>query len=266
MDTQTNNQNNNKKANIIKELFSLSFLKDLKWYEWTIIACMTLAQLLLTIFTETNIGSAIFNYSISLAGFLYVVCASRCSFWIFVFGLYQPLAYGFVCLHSQVFGEMIVNFAYFVPMQIIGIILWLKNYKKNPSHQTNVTVKRLNLKSYYLFVPILIMCYIGIYLLLSLIDGQRLPYLDAFISVMSIVGTLLLTLRYVENWYAYIIVNVASSILWLMLTIQGNANAPYILILNITYTLYSIIGLVKWLKYSKNNKNILINNQENINE
>ena len=107
----------------IKELFSLSFLKDFKWYEWAIIACMTIAQLIASILTETNAGIAIFNYTISLAGFLYVVCASRCSFWIFIFGLYQPIGYGIVCLTSGVYGEMIVNFAYFVPMQIIGIAL-----------------------------------------------------------------------------------------------------------------------------------------------
>lgn len=73
------NNNNTSKVSI-KELFSLSFLKDFKWYEWALIACMTIAQIIVSILTETNVGIAIFNYTISLAGFLYVVCASRCSF------------------------------------------------------------------------------------------------------------------------------------------------------------------------------------------
>ena len=233
----------------LKTVFSLSFVKELRWFEWLIIAIMTITQLLLTIFTETNVANAVFNYSISLAGFLYVVCATRCSFWIFVFGLYQPLAYGFVCMNAQVYGEMIVNFAYFAPMQFIGIVLWFKNYFQN-KQQPTIEIKSLKSKQYLYLIPILVFAYVGVYFLLTLVDGQRFPYLDAFISVMSIVGTLLLTLRYKENWYAYLFVNVVSSIMWLLLTINGNLDAPYILTLNVAYVLYSVIGLFKWSKKS----------------
>ena len=246
------------KKNVFKELFSLSFLKDFKWYEWTIIGCMTLAQLLLTIFTETQVGTAIFNYTLSLVGFLYVVFASRCSFWIFILGFYQPIAYGLVCLNAHIYGEMIVNFAYFAPMQIVGIILWLQNYKKQQStpnaNNSVVTVKKLKTKQYYIFVPIIIVSYVALYFILSAINGQRLPYLDALISIMCIVGTMLLTLRYIENWYAYLIVNSVSCFQWLLLTIDGDTTAPYMFILYLAYTLYSVIGLIKWNRYAKQNK------------
>ena len=236
----------------LKEVFSLSFIKELKWYEWVIIAIMTVSQLLLTIFTEINVGKAVFNYSISLAGFLYLVCATRCSFWIFIFGLYQPLAYGFVCLNTGIYGEMLVNFAYFAPIQIVGIILWLKNYKKHSAVLCeNINVKHLKSKHYLVLLFILIVFYISIYFIISNLNGQRIPYLDAFISVMSIIGTGLLTLRYVENWIAYLIVNFASLIMWTILAIQGNTDAPYYVVLYVAYILYSLIGFSQWNKAVK---------------
>ena len=239
----------------IKELFSLSFLKDFKWYEWALIICMTIAQVIVSILTETNVGIAIFNYTISLAGFLYVVCASRCSFWIFIFGLYQPIGYGIICLTSGIYGEMLVNFAYFAPMQIVGMSLWIKNYilKKNQQTLDNtlVYVKRLKPKDYLIILPIVAVCYVAVYFILTLLNGQRLPYLDAFISVLCILGTLLLTLRYIENWYVYLLVNLSSTVLWGISIFQDDISAPFMFILYITYTLYSIIGLFEWRKFVK---------------
>ena len=268
------NNNNTSKVSI-KELFSLSFLKDFKWYEWALIACMTIAQIIVSILTETNVGIAIFNYTISLAGFLYVVCASRCSFWIFIFGLYQPIGYGIVCLTSGVYGEMLVNFAYFAPMQVVGMSLWIKNYliKKNQPNVDNtlVNVKRLRPKDYLIILPIVAVCYVAVYFILALLNGQRLPYLDAFISVLCILGTLLLTLRYVENWYVYLIVNLSSSVLWGISMFQDDVSAPFMFILYITYTLYSVIGLFEWRKFAKleaqvQNDNANNSSQTTINE
>lgn len=236
--------------------FSFNFLKDLKWYEWGIILMMSIAQLFVAIFDNTSVGTAIFNYTITLSSFLYLVCASRCSFWIFVFGLYQPIAYGIVCLNAQLYGEMLVNFAYFAPMQIVGICLWLRNAKKaknsNGEQTTNqVEIKKLQRKNYIWLIPFIILTYGCMYFILSQMNGQRLPYLDAFISIGYILGTLLLTLRYVENWYVYLVVNLVSCVLWIILALQGNGDGFYIFILDIAYVLYTIIGLAKWKKYSK---------------
>ena len=254
------------KANIKKEykknkqnFFSFDFVRDMKWYEWLIILAMTIAELFVAIFDETDVASAIFNYSITLAGFLYLVCASHCSFWIFVLGFYQPIAYGFVCLNAQVYGEMIINFAYFAPMQIVGIILWVRNARKINSdvdtpHIEKIEVRSLKPRQYLYLVPIVVVIFVVLYFVLSQLNGQRLPYLDALISVGYTLGTLLLTLRYIENWYVYLVVNALSCVLWILLAVQGNGDAWYIFILDIAYLLYTIIGLIQWRKYAKRNK------------
>lgn len=150
---------------------------------------------------------------------------------------------------------MLVNFAYFAPMQVVGMSLWIKNYliKKNQPNVDNtlVNVKRLRPKDYLIILPIVAVCYVAVYFILTLLNGQRLPYLDAFISVLCILGTLLLTLRYVENWYIYLIVNLSSSVLWGISMFQDDVSAPFMFILYITYTLYSVIGLFEWRKFAK---------------
>ncbi len=263
---------NNTPSEVYKKkenFFSFDFIKDMKWYEWLIIFAMTIAELFVAIFDETNVGSAIFSYSITLAGFLYLVCAARCSFWIFILGFYQPIAYGFVCLNAQVYGEMIINFAYFAPMQIVGAILWFKNAKKNKftsdtPRVEKVEIKTLKPKQYLWLVPVVIATYIILYFILTKLNGQRLPYLDALISVGYTLGTLLLTLRYVENWYVYLVVNALSCVLWVILAVQGNGDAWYIFILDIAYLLYTIIGLVQWRKYAKLDKQTESDSNNNI--
>ena len=269
MKNEIKNNSSNEVYKKKENFFSFDFIKDMKWYEWLIILAMTIAELFVAIFDETNVGSAIFNYSITLAGFLYLVCAARCSFWIFILGFYQPIAYGFVCLNAQVYGEMIINFAYFAPMQIVGAILWFKNAKKNKftsdtPRVEKVEIKTLKPKQYLWLVPVVIATYIILYFILTKLNGQRLPYLDALISVGYTLGTLLLTLRYVENWYVYLVVNALSCVLWVILAVQGNGDAWYIFILDIAYLLYTIIGLVQWRKYAKLDKQTESDSNNNI--
>lgn len=252
--------------------FSLGFLKDLKWYEWGIVSMMIAAQLCVAIFDETNVWIAIFNFSMTLSGFLYLVCASRRSFWIFIFGFYQPIAYGLICLNAQVYGEMIINFAYFAPMQIVGLALWLKNLKQSKTAHPDgapeaVEIKTLKPKSYIWIVPAVVVGFFLMWLMLSQFNGQRLPLLNALVSVGYLLGTLLLTLRYVENWYVYLVTNLLSCALWIILAIQGNGDAFYIFILDVAYLLYTIIGLVKWKKFHKNSlQNTVSKNQSNASE
>ena len=84
--------------------------------------------------------------------------------------------------------------------------------------------------------------------MLSKLDGQVLSYADAFVTVGSLFGTVLITFKYVENWWVYLAVNFVSAIMWLKLAINGAPEAASLCITQIAFTTWTIIGLTKWEK------------------
>jgi nicotinamide mononucleotide transporter len=70
-------------------------------------------------------------------------------------------------------------------------------------------------------------------------DGSY-PYWDAAVAILSIVGQILMTRRYVENWHWWIAVNLISVPLYLAKGLYPTAGLYGV------FLAFSILGLVEW--------------------
>ena len=80
-----------------------------------------------------------------------------------------------------------------------------------------------------------------------------LVLMDAFSMMCNLVGQYLMSTAYMEQWYFWIGVNVASVIMW-VLTLRQDPSSSYALIYVVKYSFYfinSINGLRIWLKLSR---------------
>jgi nicotinamide mononucleotide transporter len=185
----------------------------------------------------------------TFTGMLCVVLTSGKRWFQWVVGLVNIL--GFVALYWrwQLYGNFALNLLFYIPASIIGIILWLKNRDTKQTTQ----VRQLSSKNKYVLGISAIVSLIIFAFPLSYINqgaGQiwtLVGFLDSAGTVLGVIGQVLLNLRYTEQWWIWIILDII--MIALNLVIGQYAMA----IMYALWTANAIIGLIVWKKSSKQN-------------
>lgn len=88
--------------------------------------------------------------------------------------------------------------------------------------------------------------------LLSLIPTQRLSWLDAASNCVNLCGIILMTMRYAESWWIWMVNNTLDLTIWTIILIgSSSAEAPMMFATSIAYLLINIYGAIKWQRESK---------------
>lgn len=75
--------------------------------------------------------------------------------------------------------------------------------------------------------------------------------MDSTTTTLSVIATLLMLARYSEQWVMWIIVNVASVILWSMALVKGDSGAVTLIVMWSAYLFNSIYGYINWRRMAK---------------
>ena len=147
----------------------------------------------------------------------------------------------------------LVSLLFWVPIDLFSFFKWKNNSDEVDENITKV--KKLNWWQDILIIFAIAAFSFVVGYILSLLPECEDSYLDAFVSAIGMSNGILLLLRYNEQWFAWLIYLIFDGILWI---ISGH----YIMLITIVAMLINTIyGFIKWLKYIKNKKQAL-NNQE----
>ena len=193
----------------------------------------------------------------SLAGVLANVLSANGRILTFLFGLIDVSIYGAMCLLGARYGNAALHLLYFLPMQFVGFFQWRK---RGVDSEGEVKARRLNGRQWALYGGIFGAGLLVAYFVLLALDQSEaahivkwLVLMDAFSMMCNLVGQYLMSTAYMEQWYFWIGVNVASVIMW-VLTLRQDPSSSYALIYVVKYSFYfinSINGLRIWLKLSR---------------
>jgi len=226
-------------------IFNVDFIKKMSIWEIILFFVFLIAQIVISIVYHNTVV----NFVIFITNFLYIVCASYKSFWLFISGTICPFFLAYVCYQNGLYGQVILNLAGFVPLQFIGFFNWmkeLKNEKKgNVVKKDEIESRNLSLVGILVTLTIFVVVFLITQFVLSKLDGQVMSYGDAFVTVGSLMGTLLITFRYAENWWVYLVVNIVSVLLWLQLAISGTSDAVSLCVTNFAFLTWTVFGLIK---------------------
>ena len=201
----------------------------------------------------------------SLTGVLSTVLSANGRILTFLFGLIDVSIYGVMCLlgatygHFAAYGNAALHLLYFLPMQVVGFFMW----KKRGSHKgSQVQARRLKSRGALLFGCVFLVGLVISYIILCALDKTEaagvvrwLVLMDALSMMCNILGQLLLSTAYMEQWFFWIGVNVASVVMW-VLTLRQSPDSSYALIYVVKYSFYllnSLNGLRIWLGLSRRN-------------
>jgi nicotinamide mononucleotide transporter len=167
---------------------------------------------------EENLISTVFNALLAQSGWewlaaslgiLYVVLAAKESIWCWPAALVSTIIYTILFWEGQLPMQAVLN-AYYMVMAVYGFILW----QKQATTKDNLYISIRPLRFHLLFIStgIVLTGLIGLYL--SSIPENRLPYLDAAVTVFSVMNTVLMARKVLENWLYWIVINLAAIALY----------------------------------------------------
>ena len=187
-------------------------------------------------------------------GFLNAYYMAIGKWYNYIFGFLFAIVYAYICTINGLFGLLIFTIIFYLPLQISGLINWFKN-----KQDTEVKMRSLNFKS----ASLLSICVIAgssmLGLLLSLIPGQNLAFLDSTSQIINLCGVVLGTMRFRESWYIWLINNIVDLTIWIINTVNHTPNAGMSLVTSIMYLVMNIIGVISWIRLEKQQKKTLVN-------
>lgn len=178
-------------------------------------------------------GASLLSLVSGVSGiFAVVLCAERkMSFWVFAW--IQLITYLVLAFDQKLWGEVAENIFYAITM-IGGMFIWNK-YKENDL----VKSRRLEpgwLMNIYYFGLIGVL---GLWLILNYTNDTQ-PFMDSITTVPAIIAQILMIMAYREQWYFWLIIDVASIYMW---AVAGNwcMVAQFVF-----WTVNCLYGIKKW--------------------
>ena len=216
--------------------------------DWTIFekSWLIISVLLLTI-ASIMWESPWYGYVASISGMICVVLAAKGKISNYLFGIVNCVFYAYVAYGWQLYGEVMLNMIYFLPMQFVGLYLW--NKKENKSAD-GIKVKFLSNKNRLIGLFGSIVCIIGYKIFLEKIGGN-LTWVDSTSTVLSVIAMILMAKLYMEQWVLWIVVDIVSVIMWFIVIFDQGSNDIGVLIMWIAFLINAGYGFFNWIKIHK---------------
>ena len=223
----------------------LKWIKNEFWngyskFEKLFMLAMVLLQVVMYFITpDTPIGMVC-----GISGVICVVLTAKGKISSYLFNFIQMITYMIICWESRLFLEFGEQVFYFIAC-VFGIFLWNKNMRRNSDGSEQVIAKKFKPWHWVLTALITVVSTISLGNFGHIILGSTLPYLDAFTVSLAVIAQLLMVWRYREQWAMWILIDLASLVMFLMLG-QWSMVAMYV-----AWTINAFYGWYNWTKLSE---------------
>ena len=178
---------------------------------------------------------------LSLTGSLNLVLGAKGKVAGLYFAIINSAMYAYQCLGIPLYGEVMYNVLYSIPVSATAIYLW----KKNATSDGEVRFRTMTLK---LVAGVAIATAVGVWGYSELLKymGGSFAFMDSLTTVVSVIASMLYLLRYSEQWLMWVIVNALSIIMWIMVFVSGDTTALLIIVMKTVNLLNSLYGYMNW--------------------
>jgi nicotinamide mononucleotide transporter len=176
-----------------------------------------------------------------LFSILYVVLVARENIWCWAAAIISVSLYIFICYEAKLYAETGLQFFYLI-MAVIGYFFWKVSADKK---QLNIKELSIGNHALILFVGIVFTLVLGF--ILTIYTQAKLPLLDSFTTVFSIIATFMVIKKILENWLYFIAIDVVSIYLYSSRDLQQTA------ILFVLYAIIACVGYYNWIRLIEKN-------------
>ena len=207
-----------------------------------------LISLILIIVISVLTDSSWLQIIAAIAGVIYVFGCVFENKWGQLFGVVNSALYGYIMFSNGVYGTAIYDIVYCVPMQIYTFFTWGKDKQgKNRTEISRLTTLQRVVLSIATAAVITVYCIVApkLNVQFALVDGISI--------ILGLVGLYMTSRKKIEQWYTYIISNIAMLGLWGVKCTEDITNMPMLVMWSI-YLINNCYGLYSWTKKLKAKK------------
>ena len=172
-----------------------------------------------------------------LLGIANIVLIIRRSVWNFPVAIVMVALYFIIFRDAKLYSDAGLQI-FFAAINLYGWWSW----NRNKGDSGVISVRRLPATGYALWITGSILAIWAWGAIMHAETDASYPYWDASVAMLSIVGQILMTRRFVENWHYWIIVNIISIPLYIVKDLHLTAGLYGI------FLVLAIAGLVEWRK------------------
>lgn len=245
-------------------------LKGLNMFELMLMASIMLLAIYNFITAGNFSTNALIGGVCAILGVFCVVLGAKGSMANWIFGILECALKIYICFSQHFYGDFLQRLFYNFPMQFIGWNKWKKRERKDDS--TTIHTRYMTWSQRFLtFIMVavftallaLFLLYFGPWLYKIIVgifpnvefktlkmdyDSVSLLWLDSFTTVMNITALVISVKAFVEQWYMWLIINVAYIVMW---NLKGGDFSFIMVAQYSVYLVNSFYGIYMWHKLSK---------------
>lgn len=196
----------------------------------------------------------------SLMGVVGTVTSATGKLYTYFFSFFDVSIYGIICIVNWYnggsgLGNGLLHLLYFVPMQFVGYFQW----RRRGSSGGHVNARRLTPRQRWLSVAVFFALSVVVYFVLAQFDKSSADsflkvavILDTIPVVCNIIGQLLMSTAYMEQWIFWIGVNIFSILMWTNSYMQSGDSFTLIYVIKYWFYLFNCCnGLRIWIGLSR---------------
>ena len=172
-----------------------------------------------------------------ITGILYVILEVRQNKLLWPLGIVTSAVYVYVFFTGKFYADMGLQ-VYYILISIYGWYYWSKGGKRTEAGELQVT--RINRKQALLLGATFAAAWTGIYFLLDRLTDSTVPVGDSFTTALAIVATWMLTRKFIEQWFLWIMANLVSIGLYIYKGLYPTV------ILYAVYAVMAVYGYLEW--------------------
>jgi nicotinamide mononucleotide transporter len=170
-----------------------------------------------------------------LLGIANIILIIRRSVWNYPFAIAMVSIYFFIFREAKLYSDAGLQI-FFLAVNLYGWWAW----SRNKADAGEIVVERLSLQGLLGWIGASALATLGWGWFMSANTDASFPFWDAGVAMLSVAGQILMTRRYLENWWWWIAVNIISIPLYWVKDLQLTAGL-YALFLAL-----AIAGLIEW--------------------
>lgn len=183
-----------------------------------------------------------------IIGIIYLWLEYRASIYLWIAGIIMPAIYIFVYYDAGLYADFGINIYYLV-IAVYGWVAWKTGFRLFDSKKESdgeLPISHTPRHTWFGLATAHIAAQLFIAWLLINCTDSTVPWADSFTTALSIVGMWMLARKYIEQWWVWCIVDVASSALYIYKELYFTA------ILYAVYAIIAIFGYYKWKRIMYN--------------
>jgi nicotinamide mononucleotide transporter len=173
----------------------------------------------------------------TIVGFIYLWQEVKASIWLWLTGIVMPAIYTVVFFENGLYADFAIQ-VYYILAALYGFLMW--EFGKKNQYGDELRIVHTTQRQMVWLCAITAVLFVPIYWILTTYTDSAVPFWDSLTTSMSFVALWMLAKKHVEQWIAWIVIDIISAGLYFYKGIYFTS------ILYGVYTVVAFYGYRKW--------------------